>query len=244
MTLLNPVKLKNILPIVNTSDILTEEMLDYMRLYLEPTTIMDTELLKVGPPSIESEFDEALAAPDVLRVAKEAELAGYHGIFVNCFGDPGVRAVREYVKIPVFGGFEPPVHLALGLCDKIGIVTVMKNVVPMIRGNIAKAGMKERVVSLRNIELSVEECYQTELISKAIYEECKKAISEDGVEGFVLGCTAMVNVAENVKAALLRDGYDIPVIEAAQAALKLLELSAQMQLKQSNITYMTPPHLP
>ena len=244
MELLSPVKLKNILPIVNTSDILTPEMLDYMRLYLEPTTIMDTELLKVGPPSIESEYDEAISVPDVLRVAKEAEQAGYHGIFVNCFGDPGVRAVREYVKIPVFGGFEPPVHLALGLCDRIGIVTIMKNVVPMLRGNVAKAGMKERIVSVRNIDLSVEECYQTEILIKAVYNECLKAIAEEGVEGFILGCTAMVGVAEGVKAALMNDGYDIPVLEAAQAALKLLELSAQMNLRQSNITYMTPPHLP
>lgn len=35
--------------------------------------------------------------------------------------------------------------------------------------------------------------------------------------------------------------YDIPVIEAAQAAVMLLELSAKMGLKQSRITYMRPP---
>ena len=244
MALLCPVKLKNILPLVNSTDIVTQEMLDYMMLYLEPTTIVDTECLKVGPPSIESEYDGAISVPDVLRVAKEAEQAGYHGIFINCFGDPGVRAVREYVRIPVFGGFEPSVHLALGLCDRIGIVTLRKNVAPMFRGNIAKAGMKERIVSLRYTSLSLEECCQTELLIKAVYDECIKAITEDGVEGFILGCTAMVGVAEGVKAALMKDGYDIPVVEAAQAALKLLELSAQMSLRHSNITYMTPPHLP
>ena len=40
---------------------------------------------------------------------------------------------------------------------------------------------------------------------------------------------------------LLQKGYEIPVIEAAQAAVMLLELEARMRLKQSRITYMRPP---
>ena len=56
-----------------------------------------------------------------------------------------------------------------------------------------------------------------------------------------MGCTAMVNVAEDVQVGLLEKGYEIPVIEAAQAAVMLLELEAKMHLKQSRITYMRPP---
>src|SRR5437773_8798057 len=56
-----------------------------------------------GPASIESEFDEALAAPDVIARAIEAERDGCDAVVVNCFGDPGVRAAREAVGIPVLG---------------------------------------------------------------------------------------------------------------------------------------------
>ena len=244
MELLCPVKLKNILPIKDTGGIITPEIVDYMSLYLEPTTILDSETLKVGPPSIESEYDEALAAPDIIRIAREAELDGYHGIFINCFGDPGLRAVRECVNIPVFGGFEPPILFALGLCDKVGVVTVVKNVLSMLDNNVSKARLNDRVVSLRSVGIPVADLSNIEKVVPAILDECREAIEKEGVQGFVLGCTAMVSVAERVKAALLEEGYDVPVMEAAQAALKLLEVYAQMNLRHSRITYMTPPHLP
>ena len=51
----------------------------------------------------------------------------------------------------------------------------------------------------------------------------------------------MIDVAEDVQAALKSQGYEIPVIEAAQAAVMLLEVEAKMHLLQSRITYMRPP---
>ena len=39
----------------------------------------------------------------------------------------------------------------------------------------------------------------------------------------------------------IAEKYDIPVLEAAQSALKLCEVYAKMGLRQSRLTYMTPP---
>ena len=105
------VKILNLLPV--TGDVLTPEMFKYMCKYLEPDTEVQTYQITSGPPSIECEYDEALAAPDVLRLAKQGEEDGFQAIFINCFGDPAVKAAREYVDIPVFGGFEPATHFAL-----------------------------------------------------------------------------------------------------------------------------------
>lgn len=183
----------------------------------------------------------AMAGPDVLRLCKEAEAEGCDGIFINCFGDPAVKAARELVNIPVFGGFEPAMHLALGLADKIAIISVMKNVLPMIEGEVAKSHFDGRVCCVRSIDIPVEELQQHDRLVKALIEEAVNAITTDGAQAVALGCTAMVDVAEDVQAGLLLKGYDIPVIEAAQAAVMLLELSAKMGLKQSRITYMRPP---
>ena len=60
--------------------------------------------------TIECEYDEVYSAPQVVSLAV-AEANGVDGVFVNCFGDPGVRAVREKLKVPVFGGFEPAIYL-------------------------------------------------------------------------------------------------------------------------------------
>lgn len=42
-------------------------------------------------------------------------------------------------------------------------------------------------------------------------------------------------------ARLRADGYDVPVLEAAQCAMTLLELYARMGLYQNRLTYMDPP---
>ena len=142
------VKILNLLPV--TGDVLTPEMFKYMCKYLEPDTEVQTYQITSGPPSIECEYDEALAAADVLRLAKKGEEDGFQAIFINCFGDPAVKAAREYVNIPVFGGFEPATHFALGLADNISIVTVMPHVVSLMEGNVSKATSKVRLPMQKN----------------------------------------------------------------------------------------------
>ena len=233
-------KIKNLVPVTFEGP-LAPEILEYIGKYLGPDTELDNEQTKQGSVTIECEYDEAMAAPYVLELCKKAEADGCEAIFINCFGDPGVRAARECVDIPVFGGFEPAIHIALGLADKIGIVTVLKNVMPMIHANLAKAHLEGRVTSVRSIDIPVADLSDHEKMCNALVEECIKSIEDDHTEGIVLGCTGMINVSETVKSKLLGRGYDVPVIEAAQAALMMLEMYAKMGLKQSRLTYMTPP---
>ena len=58
--------IKNIIPV--TGNVITPEMVEYTRKYLQPDTELRTVQIKVGPPSIECEYDEAVAGPDVLRL--------------------------------------------------------------------------------------------------------------------------------------------------------------------------------
>ena len=168
------VKILNLLPV--TGDVLTPEMFKYMCKYLEPDTEVQTYQITSGPPSIECEYDEALAAADVLRLAKKGEEDGFQAIFINCFGDPAVKAAREYVNIPVFGGFEPATHFALGLADNISIVTVMPHVVSLMEGNVSKARLNDRIVSIRNVNIPVEELQDHEKLCKALVEQSLLAI--------------------------------------------------------------------
>ena len=47
--------IKNIIPV--TGNVITEEMIAYMRKYLSPDTELRSVQIKVGPPSIECEYD-------------------------------------------------------------------------------------------------------------------------------------------------------------------------------------------
>lgn len=234
------IRIKNVIPV--TSDVMTPEMVEYICKYLGPETTVESEKLTVGPPSVENEYDEALAAPGVVELCMKAEKEGFDAIFVNCFSEPGVKAARECVDIPVFGGFEPAAHLALGLADKISIVTVVPNVVPLMEGNLAKAHLDKRFVSIRNVNIPVQDLQDHEKVCKAVLEEAVRAIREDGAQAIVLGCTGFVDVAETVRENLCTQyGYDVPVLEAGQSAVMVCELCAKMGLRQSRLTYMRPP---
>ena len=226
---------------VTAPGILSDIMIRDMEKYLMPTTKAKHVQITEGPVTIESEYEDALAAPEVVKTAiDEYNKGDVDAVFVNCFGDPGVRAAREALEIPVFGGFEPAIHIALGLGDKIGIVTVLKNVVPMLRGAVHRAGLGTRVTTIRTLNIPVLELENMELLMSSLYDECKKAIEDDGVEVLVMGCTGIVGIDDAMKSKLLADGYDVPVLEAGACAMTMAELYARMGLKPSRLTYMKP----
>ncbi len=228
-------RILNLPPVIDTGHG-SKEMDDYIAKYLLPDTEMDTWYLDYGPSSIEGEYDEALAAANVVLKCIEGEKAGYDAVFVNCFGDPGVRAAREAVSIPVFGGFEPIAYYALGTADRIGIVTVLPEVVPLIEGEIARYGLEKRFTGVRCIDIPVHDLGETDRLIEAVIQESKRAIQEDGAGTIVLGCTAMAGVKEEVE----KEGYGVPVIEAGQAAVVMLETFVRMNLYHSRVTYMPP----
>ena len=234
-----PIKIKQVVPV--TGDFLLDQATrDYIGKYLDPDTVVDVDVIPEGQYSIESEYDEAVNAPQVVKLCQKATAEGYDGIYVDCFGDPGVRAARECVDIPVFGGFEPAMLVALGLGDKVGIVTVLANVIPMIEGNIAKAHLDGRTTKVRAVNMPVADRVDTEKLIEHLLPECIKSIG-DGATVIVLGCTGMIDVSETVQAKLLERGFDVPVVEAAQAALNTVEMYAKMKLRHSGLTYMAPP---
>jgi allantoin racemase len=223
-----------------TTDLWTDEVAAYVAKHLHPDTEVVPKRLAHGPGSIEGEYDEVLAAPEIVAYCRQAEADGFDAVFIDCFGDPAVRAARECVDIPVFGGFEPAVYAALGMADKIGIVTVLPHVVSMIEGLIAKTGLKDRVVSLRYVDIAVLDLHEMDALVSSLVVQAKAAVEHEGVGAVVLGCTAMVGVTEAVQAELAKQGCRIPVVEAAQAALITLETYVRMGWRQSRQTYMAP----
>lgn len=231
------IRLLNLDPVTTGA---TEEELAYMGKYLDPDTELCSWAIEEGPASIECEYDEAMSQPAIINLAKKAEAEGFDGIFVDCFGDPGVRAVRECVDIPVFGGFEPVIHLSLGLADKVAIITVLPDVIPMLRNSVSRAGLNDRVVKIMSVDIPVLELSDRKKLLEALYHKSILAVREYEAEAIVLGCTAMIDVAEELEAALKEADIHVPVLEAAQSALMLLELQAKMGLTHSRLTYRRP----
>lgn len=228
-----------ILPVIGDS--LLEEVQKESASYAFPGTTIDVVSLERGTASIESEYDEALAAPGILDRVEQAKADGVDGIFITCFGDPGVHAAREIIDAPVVGGFEPAVLTAMSLGERAAIITVLPNVLPMLRGQIHRAGVQSRIGTIRYVDIPVLGLEDHSVLVDRLFEQALDAVTKAEADVIILGCTGMLGVADQLRGRLEAKGFSVPVIDPTAAAIKWLEGNIAMGLKPSRTTYMTPP---
>ena len=77
----------------NTTESMTDLIAAEARRVAGPDTVVTARTPAMGPASIESHYDEALAVPGVLQLIREDEQAD--AFVLACFGDPGLDAARE-----------------------------------------------------------------------------------------------------------------------------------------------------
>ena len=200
-------------------------------------TEIHVESLEKGPASIESAYDEALAVPGILELVKKAESQGFDAAIIDCMGDPGLEAAREIVKIPVVGPCQASMALASTIASRFSVVTILRNVVPLFHDLALKYGVRDKVASVRTIEVPVLDLEKRwNEVKRALEEQGRAAIEQDGAEAIILGCTGMIGMAEELQKAL-----GVPVVDPAPAALMVAEALVRLGLTQSRLKYPTPP---
>jgi allantoin racemase len=231
-------RIRVIAPII--SDVFNEEILKEASQFRGPDMDIDVVNLSKGPASIESHYDEILAAYHVVELVVQAEKQGIDGVFVDCFGDPGVDASRELVRIPVVGGFQPAVLTASIIAGKWSVVTVLQSVVPMINDLARKLGVEKNMVSVRDINTPVLELTDKGLMERRLRESIEKAVHQDGAEAIVLGCTGMLGLADRLEKDMAKRGVPVPVIDPTASAIGFLEMLIRCNVTQSFLTYPRP----
>jgi len=198
-------------------------------------------LLDVGPASIESEFDEALAAPDTIRITIEAEDAGANAVIIDCMGDPGINACREAVSIPVLGAGQTAMHLANMLGHRFSFVTVLDRIKPMIDKIIGSYGLSQKYASFQSVDIPVLELLDDmSTLNGALAEKAIASIEQDGADTIILGCTGFLGCADAIRATLLEAGYDVPVIDPIPAAVHMAEALIKAGLSHSKVCSPAP----
>lgn len=232
-------RIRIVAPIIG--DWFLEETKKEAEQFKAPDTMIDVVGLDKGPASIESAYDEVLASPHIVERVRQAEADGCDGVFITCFGDPGVEASREMVSIPVVGGFQPAALTASLIAGRWSVVTVLKSVVPLLRGLARKAGLEGNIASIRDINTPVLELSNKELMQSRLLEQIEQAVSQDGAEAVVLGCTGMLGLGESLRKALTQKGIAVPIVEPTAAAIGMLESLVRSRISHSKLAYPTPP---
>lgn len=179
--------------------------------------------LDTGPSSVENELDGAFAVPGMLIKAVEAQKSGAAGIVVNCMCDPGVKALRVALDIPVLGPAETAFHLAASLGSRFSVIDIGGDTAGMVGVQVAGFALTGKFASARGTDIPVEEIHaDADVTASRLREEALKAVRDDGADVLVLGCTGFTGMAGALREQLLANGIDVPVIDPLPLTIRTL----------------------
>ena len=221
----------------NTTAAMTRRIGEAARAVAASGTVVEAVNPSMGPASIESHYDEALAVPGLLAEIRRAEAAGSQGFVVACFGDPGLDAARELAAGPVVGIAEAAMHAASFLGRSFSVVTTLGRTAGRAADLAAHYGFDRRCARVRACEVPVLELDDPGGDAYARIEaQCRAAVADDGADVIVLGCAGMADLCRRLSASA-----GVPVVDGVAAAVKQVEGLVAMGLRTSTRAEFAPP---
>ena len=218
---------------------------DALRSMELPGVVISASQITKGPGSIESEYEAAMSVPDTVARIIEAEREGADAVVIDCMGDPGLRAAREVVRIPVLGPAQTSMHVAAMLGHKFSVITVLRRLHPSFENAATLHGLASRMASCRSVNIPVLELESDPPYTlNCLIDEAQMAVENDGAEAIIFGCTGLLGCAAGVRDGLLKRGIDIPVIDPVPTTVSMAVAMVRSRLSHSAMTFPMPPAKP
>ncbi len=216
-------KIKIINP--NTTWSMTEDIEEAGKRYTRSGTEVYAVSPATGPESIESMYDESLAIPGVLsEIIKGDREEGADAFIIACFGDPGLLAAKEVTDKPVIGIAQAAFITAKMIAPNFSVVYVLDRAEQVVREAIHLHGVEQFCRSCRSTGLGVLDFDRDRAAGlRALTEQGRKCVEEDGAECVVLGCAGFVQFVDD-----LRRELGVPIIDGVSPAVKLCEALVDM----------------
>jgi allantoin racemase len=207
--------------------------------------------LQKGPDWTVCEYDAGLIAREMYEVAEEAEKDNYDAFVVGSCSDSNARGIKELISDMVI--VEPgaaALSVASFIADKFSVLTVKEpGIRAMVMKSVQRLGVESKLASIRHVQSATEVVFPTDEEhrqheARQMVEAAKKAVDEDGAEAVIFYSISYRErgVVEIAREMLDNEGYaDLPLVDPACAALNYARLLVTCGLKQSKLTYGTPP---
>ena len=223
----------------NTSRAMTAGIARTAREAAGPGCTVLTVTSPMGPASIESHYDEALAVPGVLAAVRSGERSGADGHVIACFGDPGLAAAREAADGPVVGIAEAAMHTATFLGRSFSVVTTLSRTTGQARDLARSYGFGAACAGVHACGIPVL-AIDSPPARAAVAKACAAARDADRCDVIVLGCAGMSGLAAELTAEL-----GLPVVDGVAAAVATVSALVALGLRTSKRDeYARPPAKP
>lgn len=214
----------------NTTRSMTQLIEACARSVADPQVLVEAVSPSMGPASIESHYDEALAVPGILAEIARGEAEGVDGYVIACFGDPGLDAARELAAGPVVGIAEAAMRSATYLGRSFSVVTTLGRT----RGrawDLAEAyGVARACRGVHACEIPVLELETSPDARQRIVDQCRRALAQDESDVIVLGCAGMAQLCRYVSREV-----GAPVVDGVTAATVTVQGLITVGLRTSSV---------
>ncbi|MFG1696221.1 aspartate/glutamate racemase family protein [Nonomuraea sp. NPDC049309] len=211
----------------NTALAMTESIGRCARAVASPSTEVTAVSPAMGPESIESHYDEALAVPGVLAEIAKGERESVDAYVIACFGDPGLDAARELAAGPVLGIAEAAMHAATMVGRTFSVVTTLARTTGRAWDLAHRYGFAAACRGVHACEIPVLDLEKPPARA-AVTELCAQVAERDGSDAIVLGCAGMADFCAEVSRAT-----GVPVIDGVAAATRFAESLVALGLRTS-----------
>ena len=205
-----------------------------LRPFVGPDVALSMVCLTQTRVEIDSAADVALAGPEILRLARQAEADGCDAVVLYCFSDPAIDACRETLSIPVIGGAQASLLLAPHVTRRTGVLLADAQRIPEKELFLRTLGLApERIQAIGAISFGGRDIWQYRDDALRELERAGRAmIEQDRVQCLILGCLSFLGLA-----APLSEALHIPVLDPAGAAVAVAEAVVRLGLKKSRKAY-------
>jgi allantoin racemase len=165
-----------------------------------------------GPAGIQSQRDVDGVIGPLLRRAGDLEQEAA-AFVIACFSDPGLHALREQSRRPVFGIAEAGVLTALTLGQRFGVIAILPTSIPRHLRYFGAMGVMARFAGDLSIGLGVAELADGARTYERMSATGRALRDAHGADVIVMGCAGMARYRRR-----LQDELGVPVVEPTQAA--------------------------
>jgi allantoin racemase len=205
----------------NTTETVTALVANYARAVAGDAATFAPVTGRFGADYISTRAAAAIAAHAALDALAQ-HVAGCDAVYLACFGDPGLAALREISPVPVIGMAEAS---CLGACSRgrrFAIVTGGALWGPMLTEFVAWLGLSDRLAAIRTIAPTGDRIARDpEAALTDLAAACTACATEDGADVVILGGAALAGLA-----ARIQPSVPIPVLCSVESGTRAVIAAA------------------
>ncbi|UGV28128.1 Asp/Glu racemase [Rhodopseudomonas boonkerdii] len=153
---------------------------------------------RFGARYISTRASSAIAAHAALD-AYATHGAGCDAVYLACFGDPGLMALREVAGVPVVGMAEASC-IAAAKRGRFAIVTGGTLWKPMLTEFVASIGLADKLTGVRTIAPTGGEiATNPDAALTSLARACTACVTDDGADIVILGGAALAGLSDRIQ---------------------------------------------